>query len=285
MTEEQLPGASGSASAWRPWWWVWIGGGVVVVVLVAAVAGGVGWYLGNSQAEGVASVEPVEAESSGAQRTRTDPLFVEPVDLGGLIAETKQHTVTVLCGEASGTGWIVDTNAEPVVRPKMREAYGSKYSSTVVTAEHVITECRREGLDVGVQVGQTLVSAVLMNWDKEADVATIGIAREAQGARPFTFAPDGTWAMTVGATIPELLVPVIGEVVHNDGFLLYTHFTVQAGNSGGPVVNSRGEVIATIGGSIVDEETGDTTGWGYATPVAVLCERLFECSSMGIDAS
>ena len=59
---------------------------------------------------------------------------------------------------------------------------------------------------------------------------------------------------------------------------------MQAGNSGGPVVNSRGEVIATIGGSIVDEETGDTTGWEYATPVAVLRERLFECSSMGIDA-
>ena len=285
MTEEQLPGASGSASAWRPWWWVWIGGGVVVVVLVAAVAGGVGWYLGNSQAEGVASVEPVEAESSGAQRTRTDPLFLEPQDLGRYIRDAEKSTVTVFCADSVGAGWIIDTSSEALVRPKMRDEYGSDYPQTVVTAEHVIRDCRRNNKPVRVRVGTASVPAVLMNWNRERDIATIGIASNSPAARPFTFTPDGSWAMTIGAPLDDVLVPVIGQVVHDDGFDLLLHMTTRPGNSGGPVFNSRGEAIGTIGGTILDEKTGSVTGWSYAAPVEALCEGLFECSSMGIDAS
>ena len=34
----------------------------------------------------------------------------------------------------------------------------------------------------------------------------------------------------------------------------------------------------------IDEETRAPTGWGYAAPVEALCEKLFTCSSLGIDA-
>jgi len=129
------------------------------------------------------------------------------------------------------------------------------------------------------------VPAVLMNWNRERDVASIGIASNSPAAQPFTFTPDGSWAMTIGAPLDDVLVPVIGQVVHDDGFDLLLHLTTRPGNSGGPVFNSRGEVVGTIGGTILDEETGSVTGWSYAAPVEALCDGLFECSSMGIDAS
>jgi len=264
-----------------PRWRVWVVPGVVVV-LVAAVAGSLGWFLGQNQVSDRALSSEGSAEP-GVERTRTDPLFSDPADLGSLIADTKAITVTVLCNGSSGAGWIIETNAEPVIRPKMREKYGPGFASTVVTADHVIAECRKKGLDVGIQVSQTLVNAVLMNWDPSRDIATIGVASDKPGAQPFTFTPDGTWAMTVGAPVDEALVPTIGQVVHDDGFHLLLHMTSQPGNSGGPIVNSRGEVIATLGGSILDEESRATTGWTYSTPVEALCDRLFECSSMGID--
>ena len=59
--------------------------------------------------------------------------------------------------------------------------------------------------------------AVLMNWNRERDVATIGIASNSPAASPFTFTPDGSWAMTIGAPLDDVLVPVIGQVVHDDG--------------------------------------------------------------------
>jgi S1-C subfamily serine protease len=248
------------------------------------VAGAVGWFLGR-QAVSSAAVAVETPESPQVERTRTDPLFAEPEDLGKYLRDAERSTVTVFCTDGVGAGWIIDTTAEALVRPKMRDEYGSDYPQTVVTAEHVIRDCRKENKPVRVKVGGVTVPSVLMNWNRERDVATIGIASNSPAASPFTFTPDGTWAMTIGAPLDDVLVPVIGQVVHDDGFDLLLHLTTRPGNSGGPVFNSRGEVIGTIGGTILDEETGGVTGWSYAAPVEALCDGLFECSSMGIDAS
>jgi len=271
----------------RATYWVAAVGGVVVVLVVAAVAGGIGWYLGSSSAGEAAAGDVEETESvqvEAVERTRTDPLFLPPEDLGGLIADVKDISVTVLCADGSGAGWVIDTQAKPIIRPSVRKAYGPEYVTTVVTAEHVISDCRKDGRQVRVRIGETSMPAVLMSWDKDRDVATVGIEMSREGARPFTFTPDGSWAMTIGAPLDDVLVPTIGQVVHDDGYDLYLHLTTRPGNSGGPVVNPRGEVIGTIGGTILDEETDAPIGWSYAAPVEALCEKLFTCSSMGIDA-
>ena len=265
----------------------WVIAGAIALGL-ALVAGASGWWLGFRSAPESVSAQPPEEESEErdtARQVRTDPLFNAPDDLGRFIASARQSTVTVLCDGGSGAGWIIDTEANPKVRPAKRAEYGDEYTRTVVTAEHVIRDCRKNDKPVRVRVGGVTVPAVLMNWNRERDVATIGIASNSQAASPFTFTPDGTWAMTIGAPLDDVLVPVIGQVVHDDGFHLLLHLTTRPGNSGGPVFNSRGEVIGTIGGTILDEETGGVTGWSYAAPVEALCDGLFECPSMGIDAS
>lgn len=275
------------SSGRRAIYWLIGAVGVVVLLTFAAVAGGVGWYLGSTASSSPAVEmidEPDSGEATAAERTRTDPLFLPPEDLGGLIADVKDISVTVSCADGSGTGWVIDTQATPIIRPSVRKDYGPEYQTTVVTAEHVISDCRKDGRQVRVRIGETSMPAVLMSWDKDRDVATVGIEMPREGARPFTFTPDGSWAMTVGAPLDDVLVPTIGQVVHDDGYDLYLHLTSRPGNSGGPVVNARGDVIGTIGGTILDEETDAPVGWSYAAPVEALCEKLFTCSSMGIDA-
>ncbi len=276
VSRSQVSRAAGGVGAWI------VPG--VVVVLVALVAGGIGWWLGRSAA-------PVAVEADGAvsitgvERASTDPLYAAPEDLREVIAQAKAFTVEVYCGDSGGAGWIIDTRAEPLVRPRFSSEYGSDFPQTVVTAEHVIRGCRSGDEPVQVWISRKEVEAVLMNWDRERDVATIGIAADdLAAATAFTVTPDGSWAMTVGAPLDGPVVPVIGQVVRDDGVDLLMHMTVRPGNSGGPVVNTRGEVVGTLGGTVLDEETKGVTGWSYAAPVEALCERLFECSAMGIDA-
>ena len=86
------------------------------------------------------------------------------------------------------------------------------------------------------------------------------------------------------APLEDVLVPTIGQVVHDDGYYLYLHLTTRPGKSGGPVIHRRSEVIGTIGGMIMDQEIKSLTGWSYAAPVEASCKKLLTCSSMGIDA-
>lgn len=115
-------------------------------------------------------------------RVTTDPLYAAPEDLREVIAQTKAFTVEVYCGDSGGAGWIIDTTAAPQVRPRFRLEYGSDFPQTVVTAEHVIRECRGGDEPVEVWLGRKEVGAVLMNWDRQRDVATIGIATNDRAA-------------------------------------------------------------------------------------------------------
>ena len=256
-------------------------------LLVVAGAGTIGWLIGSRSTQ-VAAVDEaqasVESQSAGVERTQTKPLFDAPADLQGVLFDAKRWTVTIYCAEGSGAGWIIDTPAEPRVRPAKRADVSVDLVQVVVTAEHVIRDCKESNDELEVLVGSRRVPAALMNWDRTADVATIGIIDEAASARTHSFAPQGSWAMTLGAPLDDVIVPVIGEVVHDNGVEVLLHMTVRPGNSGGPVINSRGEVIGTIGGTILDEEDGAPTGWSYAAPVEVLCEKVFSCPPLGIDS-
>ena len=59
-----------------------------------------------------------------------------------------------------------------------------------------------------------------------------------------------------------------------DEYWNYTSATINGGNSGGPLVNSRGELIGinTLAGASTEGGV-----WNLAIDAAVLCKNLYKC--------
>ena len=123
---------------------------------------------------------------------------------------------------------------------------------------------------------------VIVGADEANDLALIEISPDLPWLRESeVFAERGWWTMAMGNPAdPDLKVTLdryvsfgyIGYVL--DEYWNYTSATLNRGNSGGPLVNSRGELIGinTLASSGLDEGV-----WNIAVDSAVLCVSLIIC--------
>ena len=229
--------------------------------------------------EGVSSGE-------GASVAAGDPLFAEPQDLTGLIRTVKESLVLVQCGEGSGTGWIIDTAAEPLMRAGRDRDFAAGESAFVVTADHVISDCRDDATSLSAYVGEIPVGVVLLNWHTREDVALLAINSSRQGLPATVLVPQGSWAMSVGYPWEfDFPVPLIGRVIDHYGPAQYVDMTIQPGNSGSPIVNSKGAVVGTAVASLEDPDSELSIGWTVSVTTETLCLKLFDCEANSITAS
>jgi S1-C subfamily serine protease len=119
------------------------------------------------------------------------------------------------------------------------------------------------------------LTGTVVSWDVKRDLAILEVPDLTLPALPMSTATArGQWAMAAGAPLGyrnSISVGVISAVVPKES-TLSTDAVIGPGSSGGPLVNSRGEVVGII--AAVWE---DAQGISLATQVGALCMKVLEC--------
>jgi S1-C subfamily serine protease len=250
----------------------------VIAGVIALVLGLGGGFVG-------AQLVPVEAEPEVTLPAETIDLYNQPDDIEGLVNKVREATVTVYCGNSSGSGWGIDLKDDATT------AKDDAFPYEIVTNYHVIDECLNgEEITFKMQGSETEYEAKLFSYDDTfytdkgwGDLAIIMTDHDVPTLKPARAAPKiGSWAMAVGSPGSQFLDTTIdgnvnfGRVTNfiKDRSLVVTDAAINRGNSGGPLVNSLGEVLGTNTWKEVEQ---GTSGIGFSIGIPVICENLIDC--------
>jgi putative serine protease PepD len=253
---------------------------IIISAVVALVMGLVGGVIGSKVLGGTSSA-PAPISASNAS------LFSQPGDIEGLVNKVRKATVTVYCGNWSGSGWGIDLKDDPSTTKD------DAYPYEIVTNFHVIQDCTSGGpITFTLSGGTQTYDAQLFNYDNSAytsgtsgDLAIIMTAQKVPFLPVAMSKPKiGDWVMAVGS--PGSTIASNGLIDGNTTFGRVSNFlsdhnvivsdaAINHGNSGGPLVNSAGEVIGTNTWKEVDN---GASGISYSIGIPTICEKLLDCN-------
>lgn len=215
---------------------------------------------------------PTESAPPAPTLATTTDIFAAPPDLQGFIRQTQNATLEVFClpnpnsseGDA-GSGFLSDVSI----------LTGDESANVViVTNHHVIEQCVDEG-EIQVTLGERTARAVLLGSDVRNDLAILRASDIAGGAiTPSRVIEVGQWVMASGFPQDVGQAVTFGQVTGRDpqdGWIT-SDALVGPGNSGGPLVNSNGEVVGVVGAVFIRVE-----GISASVPIERLCENLIVC--------
>jgi len=244
---------------------------IAVAALALSVISGCG--------AGFAVIEVISADkgtTSNSVALENADLFLPPVDLPGLIAQVEDSVVVVSC-KGTGTGFAFDLEPEE-----------SGFNTVIVTNYHVIKNCIDNPSKIEISANLELEDVPqvrIRGVDEENDLALLEIDVELPYLQSSEFfAERGWWTMAMGNPVDtdfeDLTVltnsATFGQISYVlDKYWNYTSATINRGNSGGPLVNSRGEVIGI--NTLASASTEDGV-WNIAVDTVKICKKLFKCN-------
>lgn len=259
--------------------------GLATVLSISAL--GISLILGSAFAfvlvnPSVAGLQPVSDEGLSAETsTETiDPqaneqdLYSPPADLSALIAKVQESTVTIRCKKSEGSGWVIDLGSPSEDADEIYLEIDREFPYEVITNFHVIEDCIDTPKRVRARAGEEEFDAHLYSWDEENDLAIVSISQNVPALEPSSAPQPGWWAMAIGTPHGLEGSISIGNVMNIEGGDVITTTPFNSGNSGGPLVNSRGEVLGTNTWSFVEDYAQN---WNVAVGIPALCDEVVRC--------
>jgi putative serine protease PepD len=228
------------------------------VATALAVTSGVG---GGLLATQFASASPTTTNTVAATSVSTGGTYTPAQIVAKVSPSVVTIRVTSRDGEAEGSGVVLSVDG------------------LIMTNSHVV----ESGGTITVELsdGRT-VDATLVGRDAAADIAVL----RAEGVSDLTPATLGTSSnLAVGdsvlvfgsplgleGTVTAGIVSAVDREVSESGGsdmsgLIQTDAPINAGNSGGPVVNSAGQVVGITVAIATTSEDGGNIGVGFAIPI------------------
>lgn len=216
--------------------------------------------------------DPIQLEGS------SNDLYSAPANLDTFISRITGSTVIIQCAKSanagsfdSGSGFVVD------IAPLMKE---DSPNIVIITNHHVIEMCANGKGELIAGSGDEFYESAVLEFDVNNDLALLDASAFSQ--KPLRITPNislGQWVMTSGSPIDIESNVTFGQVTslkvpsESDGEdLIASDAVIGPGNSGGPLVNSRGEVIAVNSAFYID-----MTGLAVSAPVTHLCVSILSC--------
>ena len=197
--------------------------------------------------------------------------YSQPANLRQVIEVAKGATFEIKCDQDwVGTGWAVEIEGV----------------SHIVTAHHVVEDCL-EGEFIGARnelFGFFSLELVWSNGDFwDGGSTDLALLKSSQGLDALIFQEEppeiGQWVLVAGFPLEEISGPLVtlseGRIVGLDSIgHIVTSAPINPGNSGSPLINSRGEVVGTIYASDSPDEYENL---GYVQSQLDHCGPIFQC--------
>lgn len=201
-------------------------------------------------------------------------LYAPPQDLGALIDAIHASTVTIYCGDIQGSGWALELGEFIGEKTAEEAALEREYPYEIITNHHVIEPCIDGSELLEAQVQDEILDAYLYSWDEQNDLALVAIKQNVPALSTSSTPQPGWWAMAVGTPYGLEGSIALGNVMNTDATDVVSTAPLNAGMSGGPLVNSRGEVMGTNTWFYLDDEIQD---WNVAVGLPALCDEIVDC--------
>lgn len=216
---------------------------------------------------------PTSEESVTPAVGNGDP-YAPPQDLGALIDAIHASTVTIYCGDIQGSGWALELGEFIGEKTAEEAALEREYPYEIITNHHVIEPCIDGSELLEAQVQDEILDAYLYSWDEQNDLALVAIKQNVPALSTSSTPQPGWWAMAVGTPYGLEGSIALGNVMNTDATDVVSTAPLNAGMSGGPLVNSRGEVMGTNTWFYLDDEIQD---WNVAVGLPALCDEIVDC--------
>jgi putative serine protease PepD len=195
-------------------------------------------------------------------------LFDRPAAVEDFVGRVQESVVTVHCvvGDqtATGSGFA------------LADGHETGTSRTVITNHHVIADCQDAGGTLSVDGSGFTSDAEVTADDSDADLASLRIDQSIPSLPRATMPEVGMWVAAFGSPHGIAGTVTFGTAsnVLKEDELVMTDAAINHGNSGGPLVNSAGEVLG-----INTFRIDDTSTVGFAVSWPALCARVISCEA------
>lgn len=283
-------------------------GGVAMIAVSAGVAGLTAYSMMPESTDKPMAFDEVFPQSSNMRLAALDATQMQPVDLTTAAEnsvhavvhikstqEAKTQTVTVRDPfyEFFGDMFGNRGNQQRQVQTPERVGFGSgviiSKDGYIVTNNHVIDNA--DVISVKLNDGREFKGRII-GTDPSTDLALVKIEGEDLPTLPVGDSNQlkiGEWVLAVGNPFNMASTVTAGIVsakarslgVYNNGVesFIQTDAAINQGNSGGALVNAKGELVGI--NSVLYSPTGAYSGYGFAIPTSIMTKVIADLKQYG----
>ena len=263
------------------------------LVFAALLGGGAAVGIGAALGTGGDTETVVTTVAAAATTTETPPSTLQASETGAkpvqqIYEETGPGVVQVT------TSGVDSTN--PYFGPQATSSLGSGFvvdrDGYIVTNYHVIEDAQE--IEVNFS-GDDRVPAKIVGSDPSTDLAVLKIDAQSRALTPLPLGNSddvhvGDAVVAIGnpfglerSVTAGIVSALQRDLTAPNGYtidkVIQTDAPINQGNSGGPLLNARGQVIGV--NSQISSETGGNVGIGFAVPVNTVKEVVSQIKASG----